>query len=1188
MRFCRQSAFVAAMLVLASVTTASAQTLVWSDEFDGPAIDTSTWTFNCGGSGFGNGELQYYTARPENARIEDGSLIIEARRENYLGDRAFTSSRLVTNGRFSFKYGTVEARIKLPDVNYGMWPALWIMGTNFGAVNWPNCGEVDIMEFGRKDGFLAGLVNQRVSAAGHYELNDAHVYTTDFIDRPAPMYQDYHLFKLEWTPDHLQVSVDNLPYWFLDISDPVGDDTEEFHKPMFLLTNVAVGGWNFIEITDPNAISAPFPGRMYIDYIRLYDNGDTELYDASDVQETGNFGVLTENTPVNNAIQYGSDAELYIWNNLTESTGTAFEGAEAWHFHAAAGAWWGMGVLSTQFDRNMKNYSDGAMHFHMKTSAAAPFKVGIKSTTAGESWVKFDADNSWGLVRDGNWHEVIIPLNNFLNCDFNTVSQIFMIASDPSGANFDFSIDNIYWTPSVDRPTPENGNFGVFTEDPAHKTAGEYLLGQDGNFFIWEHTLNDRPQNPYEGSACLSFQSAPGLNWFGAAFTPTIKYNLSAFRFPESKLHFAMKTNSTVNFRIGMRSGNVDDIGQKWINFNNGSDPYGFVRDGNWHVVEIPMADFMDAVNLTEVSMLFETLGVSGPISNIELDDICFLNGGTALAANAGYPEADAGNDLVIILPNSSAVIDGSSSHDDGTIASFAWTQVSGPSTATLNGANTAILTASDLIEGVYKFRLTVTDDEGLTDIDDVFVTVASPLPTANAGADQSIVLPGQSSVTLTGSGTDFDGTIIAYQWAQVGGPSPATLTDADTATATASNLQVGTYIFELTVTDNDLNTATDEAIVDVTYPPQNIALNKPTTASSTGSGDPVRNGGFEGGSGAMADSWTMIAYPAGSSTASSIRSSTNPRTGSWHATLSVAGAANGGPAAVCQQDTGSLTIVPGNTYSFKSYARRIGTVGPGVVVQMNLQWLSSVGGVVGGSGYIDIGGQLTESYAQYGFTNLVAPNGADKALVVLRLAGGAFSGSAATVAFDDVTMTASNAVQPTSDRAVDGDDQTAWSSQPGDPQWLAVDLNGAFDISQFVIKWGEAASLVYDIDVSDDGSQWTTVYSSNSSVGGVETININTTASHLRLYSHTGLGSDGCSIKEFEAYGYPASTPSVPGDLNQSGAVELTDIPHFVDALLGNPPANAGIAQARADMNSDSLWDGADIQLFVDALIAP
>ncbi len=102
------------------------------------------------------------------------------------------------------------------------------------------------------------------------------------------------------------------------------------------------------------------------------------------------------------------------------------------------------------------------------------------------------------------------------------------------------------------------------------------------------------------------------------------------------------------------------------------------------------------------------------------------------------------------------------------------------------------------------------------------------------------------------------------------------------------------------------------------------------------------------------------------------------------------------------------------------------------------------------------------------------------------------------------------------------------------------------------------------------------------------ETIDINTTASHLRLYSHTGLGSDGCSIKEFEAYGYPASTPTLLGDLNQSGAVELTDIPHFVDALLGNPPANAGIAQARADMNNDSLWDGADIQLFVEALIAP
>lgn len=1180
---CRRISTSVAILVAAWATASvPAQTLVWSEDFDGPAIDTSTWTFNTGGSGFGNGELQYYTARPENARIEDGSLVIEARREDYLGGKAFTSSRLNTNGRFSFKYGTVEARIKLPNVDYGMWPALWIMGSSFGAINWPACGEIDLMEFGRKDGYLAGLVNRRVSAAGHWELNDEHTYTTDYIDMPAPMYQDYHLFKLEWTPDHLQTFVDNVPYWTLDISNPANNDLEEFHEPMFLLTNVAVGGWNFIEITDPNAITAPFPGRMYIDYIRIYDNGDTELHYGDDNQETGNFGILTETTPVNNSVQYTVDADLFIWNNLTEVAGDAYEGETAWNFTAAAGNWWGMGVLSTQFDRNMKNYSDGEMHLQMKTTSQAPFKIGIKSTNSGESWVPFNDERSYGLVRDGEWHEIVIPLNAFLNCDFNTVTQLFMIAADPSGSNFDFSIDNIYWTPSVERPTPENGNFGIFTEDPAHKTAGEYQLGVDGEVYVWEHTLVEGSHDPYEGTSSLSYQSAPGLNWFGAAFTPTIKYNLSAFRFPDSKLHFAMKTTSTTPFRLGMRSGNIDDIGQKWIDFENGNDPYGFMRDGNWHVVEIPMADVTGSVDLTQVSLLFEMLGINGPITNIEFDDICLLNGGTALSANAGYPEADAGPDLVVILPANSVVIDGSASHDDGVIMTATWQQVSGPSTAGLSGENTLVLTASNLVQGTYKFRLTVTDDDSLIDVDDVFVTVATPEPTANAGPDQAIELPGQNSVTLAGSGTDADGTIESYLWSQISGPTTANLTNAESATATAGNLFEGTYVFELTVTDNDMNTGSDQMSVVVTNPPQNVALSKPTTVSSTGDGDLVRNGGFESGDGTGdADNWQLLAFPAGSSTATALRDMDSPHGGDWQLSLFVAGAANGGPVSLGQQETPAGSVIGGQTYNMTAQVRRVGALGPGVVTQMNLQWLNSSSGVVGSTGFLEIGGGLTENYGQFGFTNLVAPGGADRALIILRLAGGAFAGSTGEVVFDDISLT-TNGPLPTGNHAVDGSAQTAWSSAPGEPQWIEVALGGRYAISRFVIRWGNAYGASYDIDVSDDGAQWNTVYSTTSGAGGDESINLAANAEYLRVYVHTNATGDGCTIREFEAYGYPASAA---GDMDQNGSVELADIAHFVDALVGNAPANPDILQTNADMNNDGQRNGLDLPLFVEAL---
>lgn len=1162
----------AGLIAAAFLATATfGQTLVWSEEFDGSQLDYSTWTFNTGGSGFGNGELQYYTARPENVYLDAGSLVIEARRENYLGDKAFTSSRLVTNGRFSFKYGTVEARIKLPNVEYGLWPALWMMGVNFGAIGWPDAGEVDLMEFGRRDGYQAGVVNRRALCAAHWEVNDEYALHDGFSDRPTVLYNDYHLFKMEWTPTHIRMFVDNDLYWTLDISDPVGDDLEEFHAPMFLLTNVAVGGWNFIQITDPALITATFPARMYIDYIRIYDNGNTQLYFGDQTRESGTFGVFTDTTPVNNQVQYDTDAALYLWNNLTEVAGAPYEGANGWNMTAAAGTWWGMGVLSTRFDRNLQDYSDGYMHLHMKSTSTETFKIGIKSATSGESWVQLTAnDNSYGFVRDGNWHEVVIPLNAFLNVDFQTVSQLFMIAGDPPASTVNFSIDNVYWTPDVARPTPENGNFGVFTENAAHQTAGNYQLGVDGQFFIWENTLVQGVSTPYEGATSLRLQSAPGLNWFGAAFTPTIKYNLSAFRFPESKLRFAMKTSSTAPFRIGMRSGNVNDIGQKWIPFTNGSDPYGFVRNGAWHVVEIPMSDFTDAVDLTQVSMPFELLGVSGPISGIEFDDVCFLNGGTALPTGAGYPDANAGADQLLIFPANSALLDGSQSTDNGSIVGFAWAQVSGPSTATLTGANTAFANVSDLITGTYVFRLTVTDDEGRTNSDDVTVVVASPAPTANAGSDQQVALP-IDSATLSGSGSDADGTIVSYHWAQLSGPATATIANPASASTTAGDLYEGTYVFELTVTDNAGLTDTDQVSVTVTNPPRNIALGKPTSTSSSAGGVISLNGGFEAGSGASATSWEQLAFANGSSTASTVRAATQPNSGAWHLLLTVAGAANGGPAAVAQQVTAAGSVVPGSAYDFTAQVCRIGALGPGVVVQMNMQWLNAAGAVIGSTGFLELGGGLSGSYAQRGFTGRIAPAGANKALIVLRVAGGAFLGSNATIAFDDVSLTAAVGPQNGAE-AVDGDINTLWASAPGDPQWLEVSLGQRHEINQVVLKWAGAYAQVYDIDVSDDGAQWSTVYSTTSGAGGTEIINFFAVGQYIRLYAHTGATSGGCALREFEAYGQLQ-----PGDIDGDGDVDLTDL-DLLAACMAGPDVEVLSGCFDADLTRDTAVDLLDV----------
>jgi beta-glucanase (GH16 family) len=620
---------------------------VWSDEFNGDVIDSGTWTYDVSGGGFGNGQFEYATARHENSYTTNGNLVIEARRENYLGN-SFTSARMLTQGRFAFKYGTLEARIKMPNTANGLWPAFWMLGNNFSGIAWPGCGEVDIVEMGSKAGIEQGLQQEKINCAMHFSgATGQYANNVAWTNAPVDLSLDYHRYKVSWTPTSITFYLDDVPYGSWDIT---AAHLSEFHQPMFPILNIAIGGYDpsYTGVYSPAAVTATFPARMYVDWIRLYDNPDTQLYYGNDIAETGNFGVYTETTPINASLtyqdgtepgfEYGTNAALYIWNNMTPATPPApSEESQCWSFDIAGGTWFGMGVLLPNF-RNMMNYSDGYLHLDIKTTGTASMKVGIKSSRGGEFWLPLGVDGTseFGFARDGQWHSLKIPLNRFANTDFRTIHQIFMIAGDPAPA-MNLSIDNVWWEPSVTRPAPAGGNFGVFTETALHKNAAEFALGVQGNFFIWENTLVAGVQSPYEGSQSMSLQSVPGPTWFGAAFTPNVKYNLTAFSNPNGKLHFALKTSASTTFMLGMKSGNIDGVGQKWIAFQAGSDPYGFVRDGQWHAVEIPMSDMRPEVDLSEVSQLFQVLGTSGPIPSIEFDDIYFT-GGASLQTNVVSP----------------------------------------------------------------------------------------------------------------------------------------------------------------------------------------------------------------------------------------------------------------------------------------------------------------------------------------------------------------------------------------------------------------------------------------------------------------------------------------------------------------------------------------------------------------------
>jgi beta-glucanase (GH16 family) len=239
--------------------------LLWQDEFEGPAgqlPDPSRWVFDVGGSGWGNNQLEYDTNRPENVSLDgQGHLAITARKEPY-GGRDYTSGRITTNGRFGQEYGRFEARIRLP-VGQGIWPAFWMLGNNFDSVGWPDCGEIDIMEYRGQEphivhGSLHGPGYSGGGAVGGRFVLDGERFNDDF-----------HVFGVEWDDKRITWTVDGTAYQTITPNDLPYGRRWVFDHPFFIILNVAVGG-NFVGSPDAGTF---FPQTMLVDWVRVYGYG---------------------------------------------------------------------------------------------------------------------------------------------------------------------------------------------------------------------------------------------------------------------------------------------------------------------------------------------------------------------------------------------------------------------------------------------------------------------------------------------------------------------------------------------------------------------------------------------------------------------------------------------------------------------------------------------------------------------------------------------------------------------------------------------------------------------------------------------------------------------------------------------------------------------------------------------------
>jgi beta-glucanase (GH16 family) len=249
--------------------TSSAVThLVWSDEFNGQAgtsPDRAKWSFDTGGNGWGNNELQYYTSRPRNAALDgNGDLVITARRERYTGadgvTRSYTSARMQTLSTFQFTYGLIEARIRVP-AGQGLLPQFWTLGHEAyeWANAWPACGEIDAMEvLGSEPSMLYGTVH------GPWPSLPNGLGGT--VRSATPLSAAFHVYGVQWAPDRIDFLLDGSVYKTVTPASLPPGSTWPFQHPNFLLLDLAVGGnWPGA----PNA-STPFPARMVVDWVRVW------------------------------------------------------------------------------------------------------------------------------------------------------------------------------------------------------------------------------------------------------------------------------------------------------------------------------------------------------------------------------------------------------------------------------------------------------------------------------------------------------------------------------------------------------------------------------------------------------------------------------------------------------------------------------------------------------------------------------------------------------------------------------------------------------------------------------------------------------------------------------------------------------------------------------------------------------
>lgn len=513
--------------------------VLWEDQFN--TLNTNVWVPDIGDGcsiglcGWGNQELQSYQS--ENVYIGDvpgeagnKALVLEAKSQT-IGGSSFTSGKVTTSGKLSVKYGLIEVRMRVPAVETGLWPAAWLLGTS--TQPWPAKGEIDMMEMGHKaeertrqgypgvsaNNFVGGNAIFSTADGGYgsiaYDVNynQPYVPSTSLANR-------FVTYRLYWEPTQMRFAVvDNgVEYDLYAAPFPLSPDdvTAPFTRPFYMLLNLAVGG-NFTDAANAGQMTAPLPAKMYVDYVRISQyNGHGEVdFDYGALQpEIGKFGVYTDNTVVNNEFNFGTDAQIYGWGGTVQAGTTApYEGSNviAWQT-TTPNSWFGGGVASL-YGKNMSGFEEnGSLKFRIKIPANVAFRIGLTDNYTNEKFIVFPANvNQYGLVRNGEWGQVTIPIADFSGLlAFQNMGYLFAISSvDGSlpATTFQFAIDDIVWDDG-------NGTTQTLTSIAVTPTTATITAGGSQQFAAQGF---DQSGNPM--SASISWSTSGGSVSSSGLFT---------------------------------------------------------------------------------------------------------------------------------------------------------------------------------------------------------------------------------------------------------------------------------------------------------------------------------------------------------------------------------------------------------------------------------------------------------------------------------------------------------------------------------------------------------------------------------------------------------------------------------------------------------------------------------------------